>query len=241
MASVAAPTHDNLLAAIQEGHPGAVGAECDGYGFVNITYDDKSPFRSRDCPACEYEKLLAALGRFTPPRFFDPVPVPAEATAWAQLGIKAQGLYITGPIGVGKTHVAWRALACWCVAAGVKPHGEDHGEMTGRIRPNVIFTRLVDLLDDLRPGDDSRVRVRDCQLARLLVIDDVGAEKVSEWTQERLYSIIDHRYAQCMPLMITSNLPASGLGAQVGDRTQSRLAEMCEVVAMTGEDRRWKP
>ena len=97
---------------------------------------------------------------------------------------------------------------------------------------------MTDLLDDLRPGDDARQRVRDCQNARLLVIDDVGAEKASEWTQERLYSVIDHRYANCLPLIVTSNLPPAKLAEQTGDRAASRLAEMCKVVAMTGTDRR---
>ena len=58
---------------------------------------------------------------------------------------------------------------------------------------------MTDLLDDLRPGDDSRQRVRDCQNCKLLILDDIGAEKASEWTQERLYSVIDHRYANCLP------------------------------------------
>ena len=96
---------------------------------------------------------------------------------------------------------------------------------------------MTDLLDDLRPGDFSRQRVRDCQKASLLVIDDIGAEKASEWTAERLYTIIDHRYANCLPLIVTSNLPPSKLAEQTGERSASRLAEMCEVVAMTGTDR----
>ena len=70
------------------------------------------------------------------------------------------------------------------------------------------------------------------------MIDDIGAEKASEWTAERLYTIVDHRYANCLPLMVTSNLPPSKLTEQTGERTASRLAEMCQVVAMTGTDRR---
>jgi DNA replication protein DnaC len=97
---------------------------------------------------------------------------------------------------------------------------------------------MTDLLDDFRPGDDSVRRARDCQHAGLLVIDDLGAEKPSEWTQERLYSVVDHQYANCLPLIVTSNLPPKELAGQTGERVASRLAETCEVVLMTGADRR---
>ena len=120
--------------------------------------------------------------------------------------------------GIERSHVDWRG-------------DEEYG-------PSAVFTRMTDLLDDLRPGDDSRKRVRDCQGASLLVLDDVGAEKASEWTQERIYSIVDERYVHCLPLIVTSNLPPKELAAQTGERTASRLAEMCIVVPITGTDRR---
>ncbi len=148
-----------------------------------------------------------------------------------------------------KVDTAWHAAIAWCVATGTvpTPSRTEGGSGAG---PAVIFTRMSDLLVDLRPGDDSRQRVRDCQNCKLLILDDIGAEKASEWTQERLYSVIDHRYANCLPLIVTSNLPPGDLpgkpgaaprnplAGQIGARAESRLAEMCEVVAMTGTDRR---
>ena len=50
--------------------------------------------------------------------------------------------------------------------------------------------------------------------------------------------MIDHRYANCLPLIITSNMPPKNVADQTGERVASRLAEMCEVVQMTGPDRR---
>jgi DNA replication protein DnaC len=223
--------------------PDAVSAECagDGHGWATVTYPDGREAQSR-CPGCHYEKMAAKIQRFTPPRFRAPVEIPETVAAWAQRGLKAQGLYLAGQVGTGKTHAAWVALAAWCAATGTIPHGGEAASSDwpahGRIAPNVIFTRMTDLLDDLRPGDDSRQRIRDCQHAALLVIDDVGAEKPSEWTQERFYSVIDHRYVQQLPLIVTSNLPPAKLAEQVGERAASRLAEMCEVVVMTGTDRR---
>jgi DNA replication protein DnaC len=50
--------------------------------------------------------------------------------------------------------------------------------------------------------------------------------------------VINHRYDNCMPLVVTSNLPPKNVTDQAGERVASRLAEMCEVVLMTGPDRR---
>jgi DNA replication protein DnaC len=226
--------------------PDAVSAECQGDGkwAVVIRRDERGDYpTSAECPLCVKEHLTRAILHFTPPRFRAPVEIPAAITEWAGRGRKAEGLYLTGQVGTGKTHSAWAALAAWCMASGVQPHGEeppsvDWGGPQRRIAPNVIFARLTDLLDDLRPGEAAVQAIRDCQRAALLIVDDIGAEKPSEWTQERVYSVIDHRYANCQPLIVTSNLPPSKLAGQIGERAASRLAEMCEVVAMTGSDRR---
>lgn len=219
--------------------PGAAKAECDGAdGFASITRADGMMTGGR-CPLCTQEKLAASVAAFIPPRFAAEIEIPKAVTAWAALGRKAQGLYLAGPVGTGKTHAAWMSVRLWCEHAGMPPASRRPASDGIPARgPAVIFTRMTDLLDDLRPGDDSRQRIRDCQGAELLVIDDLGAEKPSEWTQERFYSVIDERYTRQLPLIVTSNLPPSKLAEQAGERTASRLAEMCEVVVMTGHDRR---
>ena len=232
---------------ISEFFPDAVSAECTGsYSgqAAVVTRGLHGDYRtSAPCPRCSEERLAASILYFTPPRFRAPVSLPLTAVEWAERGKKAQGLYLTGQVGTGKTHAAWATLGAWCRATRTRPHGEESptiewGGASGRTAPNIIFTRLTDLLDDLRPGEAAVRTIRDCQRAALLVIDDIGAEKPSEWTQERVYSVIDHRYANCLPLIVTSNLPPSKLADQIGERAASRLAEMCEVVAMTGTDRR---
>jgi len=231
-----ASTHDTL----SDSFPGATRVECDGHGMVTV-YQETRPAAGTRCPVCAATRIAEAVRAFTPPRFRRPIDIPPKAQAWAAAGTSAQGLYLAGQVGTGKTHTAWTAVGLWCAAAQVLPCGEGPTTSGARRPPTVIFTRLTDLLDDLRPGDDSRRCIRDCQAVPLLVLDDIGAEKPSEWTQERLYSIIDHRYANCLPLIVTSNLPPSrsSLAPQTGVRTQSRLAEMCgEAVMMTGADRR---
>jgi DNA replication protein DnaC len=234
-----AKAHARLI----EFYPDAVSAECnhDGHGWATVTFADGVERQSR-CPGCQVEEMAARVQRFTPPRFRAPIEVPETVTAWTERGKDAQGLYLAGQVGTGKTHAAWAAVTAWCVTTGTMPHSGEPATSDwpshGRIAPNVIFTRMTDLLDDLRPGEYSTQRIRDCQRALLLAIDDIGAEKPSEWTQERFYSVIDHRYANQLPLIVTSNLPPAKLAEQVGERSASRLAEMCEVVAMTGTDRR---
>ena len=231
--------HGNLI----EFFPKAESAECNGDGrWATVTYPDDGHGRYTDqaahCPCCEQDRLSLTIRGFIPPRFRAPIEIPAAVTTWAERGDKAQGLYLAGQVGTGKTHAAWSALQVWCMTTRTRPTSGPEVDWAGRYAAPVIFTRMTDLLDDLRPGDDSRNRIRDCQQARLLVIDDVGAEKASEWTQERFYSIIDHRYANCLPLVVTSNIPPKDLAEQTGERSASRLAEMCEIVPMTGGDRR---
>lgn len=217
--------------------PGADGADCHG-GIVNLLYPD-GRVGIVPCPRCRRERVQSALASFVPPRFRREIPVPDAVAEWAQGRGGTDGLYLAGQVGTGKTHAAWMAVRLWCKAAGVIPHdGIVSPHTDRRSAPSVIFARMTDLLDDFRPGDDSVSRVRACQNARLLVIDDLGAERPSEWTQERLYSVIDHRYANCLPLVVTGNLPPGPLAKQTGDRVASRLAEMCAVVPMTGDDRR---
>lgn len=220
---------DGMHADLLRFFPGATSAACNGDGrWATVTSADGRRTQAQ-CPGCWHERMSAAILDFTPPRFRAPVTLPPAVVTWAMRGTSAQGLYLAGQVGTGKTHTAWAAVAAWCAQTGTFPAAA----------PGVIFTRMTDLLDDLRPGEDSRQRVRQCQHAALLVIDDLGAEKASDWTQERLYSIVDERYVRCLPLIVTGNLPPKPLAVQAGERTVSRLAEMCgEPVDMTGTDRR---
>jgi DNA replication protein DnaC len=233
--------HDNLTA----GYSGAIAATCDGDGWVTV----KFPARQAEarCPVCSETRLIEAIREFLPRRFHAPLPMPPEVLTWshtADAGVAKAGLMINGPVGTGKTHRAYLAAAEWCASTGTLP------------RPgNVMFLRVTDLLDALRPQDDvALIRVRDCQTADLLVLDDLGAEKPSEWAAERLYMIVDHRYVNCLPLIVTTNYPEGRLAARLsglpdnaarrsvaegpGSRIASRLAEMCTVVPMDGDDRR---
>ena len=73
----------------------------------------------------------------------------------------------------------------------------------------------------------------------LLQIDDVGAEKTSDWVLEQLYAIVNQRYEDQRSIVITTNLMnRDELAEQIGERTVSRLEEICEVIPITGPDQR---
>jgi DNA replication protein DnaC len=134
-------------------------------------------------------------------------------------------LLLIGPTGVGKTHEAYgtlRHIAC----AGVRSAWR--------------ATPAADLYALLRPRHnvDSEAEFRRWADARLLLLDDLGAAKTSEWIEEVNYRLINHRYEHELPTLITSNLTPNQLSASVGERVYSRLSEMCQRIPLKGDDRR---
>lgn len=74
----------------------------------------------------------------------------------------------------------------------------------------------------------------------ILCLDDLGACKCTEFVQQIIYYILDYRESYCLTTIITSNLPLAKIDEMIGERISSRLAGMCEIVEMKGEDRRIK-
>jgi DNA replication protein DnaC len=61
----------------------------------------------------------------------------------------------------------------------------------------------------------------------LLVFDDLGAEKVSDYVKDRFYLVVNKRYEDCRPIIVTTNLTLQELENRMGERLVSRLLEMC--------------
>lgn len=137
-------------------------------------------------------------------------------------------LLIAGPTGTGKTHQAYGAVRS-LLAAGV------------RLRWEATNTADLYASQRPRPGHDPERQLQALGRCPLLVLDDLGAAKASQWTEELTYRLIDRRYTHELPTLITTNLPISELRDAVGDRVASRLAEMTERIILTGADRRRHP
>lgn len=172
----------------------------------------------------------------TPYRYQEATATHPTAIAWADRAandLRSAGLLLlTGPVGTGKTHQAYGALRRIAEAAPA--------------RYELVATTAPDLYGRLRPGgteNGTEHELKRLAKAQILLIDDLGTEKLSEFTEEMTYRILNERYNNCRPLIITSNYPARSangedLTARLGDRIGSRLAQMTTVVAMEGPDLR---
>lgn len=100
-----------------------------------------------------------------------------------------------------------------------------------------------DLYALLRPRDgvDSETEFRRWADVPLLLLDDLGAAKNSEFTEEVNYRLIDRRSKAMTPCLITSNVPVGQLRSMLGSRVASRLREMCRFIEIDGPDQRKAP
>jgi DNA replication protein DnaC len=148
------------------------------------------------------------------------------------------GIIINGSYGAGKTHLA-AAVAHELMKQGFQP----------------IFGTLINLLDKIRATyDDFDSKVTENQIINsyincsLLIIDDIGKEKPSEWTLQKLYQVLNERYENNNPVIITSNYDIEKLkerltvngNFETAEAIISRIYEMCKGINLQCEDYRKK-
>ncbi len=117
-------------------------------------------------------------------------------------------LVLQGPYGCGKTHLA-AAVANFVVDIGVP----------------TLFLTVPDLLDSLRfaynnPEATFEERFEDIRRSALLIMDDFGTENATSWAQEKLFQILNYRYINNLPLLITTNLSLNQLEGRISSRLQ---------------------
>lgn len=177
-------------------------------------------------------RATARCDELFPTRYVDAEADHPIVTAWVDKfrshPRRAPSLLLLGPTGVGKTHQAFGALrAAVTSELPLRWHALTSADLYASLRP--------------RQGHDSEATLKMYREAELLLIDDLGAAKPSEFVEEVTYRLINGRYEACRATIFTSNLSVDALKNTLGDRIASRLAEMCTRCVLAGGDRRRAP
>lgn len=144
------------------------------------------------------------------------------------------GLLLVGGYGCGKTHLA-AAIINELMKKGICGVLATAPDLFAAIRQTFSANKDKQNIDSATEKLFENVKA-----SELLVLDDLGAEKAGEWTREVLYRLINARYENMLPTIITTNCSEKELEEKIGGRTWSRICEMCESVMLKAGDYRMK-
>ena len=173
----------------------------------------------------------------------------AEVCGVLSAGDGGTGLLLTGSIGVGKTHLAVGILQALVAERGATGLFYDYRELLKQVQNSYNRQVQATELEVLAPVFDAEV----------LVLDELGASKPTDWVWDTVAHILNTRYNDRRTTIITTNYANAGplgtadlgpsafaqarsavreetLGDRIGERMRSRLQEMCVVVEMQGVD-----
>jgi DNA replication protein DnaC len=212
----------------------AVGV-CDGSGWV-IGEDDEA----RPCE-CRKRRIKRARSRgmqgTLPQRYrgvsFDRPPISDMARQRSTASVVAEvreycddigeqlaegnGVWLQGDVGTGKTSLAM-LISKTALEAGFSVAIYSMPRLLARIRRTY----------DADSGEEGYLSFFDrLTSVDLLHIDDLGAEKRTDWVLEQLYAIVDRRYEEQRAMVVTTNMETPDLKEQIGERTVSRLLQIC--------------
>lgn len=179
------------------------------------------------------ERMREKLGKRFSLRTFDTYDATKDQEAYdkcfayASGGYKDQrnGLLIVGSYGTGKTHLA-AAIANKLIDDGVEvKFGTYQGLLEGV--KNKFGERNNDALTELRTVE-------------LLIMDDIGKERVTEWTRSIMFDVVNARYEAMLPTVFTTNLNTQELEEYLGGAVYSRICETCVGVKTKSTDMRRK-
>ncbi len=207
---------------------------CNGVGWVETPQDGMAR-----C-ACKLSPKAVLASRGVPARFlsssfqtFQPGGGnTAEALAECQQFVErfepsGRGLLLSGPSGTGKTHLAVATLRALRSAHVLR----------GR------FVRAARLIQELKDAIEAEgVRVGDMLDrvvgADVLVLDDLGAIRETDWAVEQLVYVLTQRYDEMRATIVTTNLNQRDRARHVGERVAGRLSETCQEVVFATPDYR---
>src|SRR6202171_2338092 len=237
--------------------------QCDGTGWKSASMDSERRVTRCDCRLQARGRALLTSARI-PKRYqhcelsnfdFDgPHRLLANARMAAckfaeEYPMEGTGLLLIGSIGVGKTHLAVGIIKELILSKGIACLFYDYRERLKQIQNSYNDSVKATELDVLRPVFETEV----------LVLDELGAVKPTEWVWDTVSLILNTRYNDNRTTIITTNFPDQAgqdpyanpasefgraqravrretLGDRIGDRMRSRLHEMCRIIKMEGDD-----
>ncbi len=221
---------------------------CGGYGWVLRDRNDVEAVAA--CPDCRSQARLDGLLEKAriPPRYLDrDFKVYSFQTARQEQALKRsieyvesfpavdRGLLFVGSCGVGKTHLSVAILKEIIQAKGISGRFVDEAEF------------LRGLQHSYGPGSAETAREILFPLMHvdLLVWDDLGTVRGTEWVSETIHTVLNHRYTHSKHTILSTNRPLKALDSggealegKIGVRLVSRILEMCEIVEIDGPDAR---
>ena len=223
---------------------------CDGRGFVTIRNPGSASQLVNPCPECGPARAAARAQELRAAQLAEAQRSISFDTLkkWKNLGPQdaavndaavraarefAEGressrpwLLLQGRNGAGKTHVVicivnWRANN---ISSGL---------------PVAVYVNVPDLIAELKDAitEDFEARMQSYRECPLLVLDDLGTEKSTEWVDEQLYRIINHRYAARSPLVVTTNENPRSMDLRIASRLNDTGTELVQVCPMVGSMR----
>lgn len=182
------------------------------------------------CWECERGQTIMGIG----PRYHgaELAQFPTHSEALRVWRGTPPGWYLFGGVGRGKTHLA--AAIC------------RHQASRGRTARLLSSAQLLELLKQTydrgsQQAEQALFDLKRYEEAEVVVIDDLGAERATEWAEGELNRWIDAFWVRNAALVVTSNLDIGQLGEHIGARIASRIAGMTTPLPLAGPDRRFGP
>ena len=140
------------------------------------------------------------------------------------------GLFLYGNVGSGKTHL---------IAAMIDHISRMCKRWLGY--KDIIFINTINLLSEIKfsfKDNTTEEVIKPYENCKLLFIDDMGTGKISDWTIEILYKIINTRYEKMLSTVVATNMTLAEIKEKIDERLFSRIYEMCKGIKLSGKDYR---